>query len=67
MKKLTGREIGKILFREFNKDSWGTVDTESFRDPKTEEEADPDEDGGLMEVLDRVAKILNERLKRANV
>lgn len=57
--QITASELGMILYEEFDVEDWGTVSTDSFRNPPRKE--DDDEDHGLYEVLERVAQRLNAR------
>lgn len=59
MEPITVKELSKLLFEEFERDSWGRVDTYYFGKPPREDEG-TDYDG-LYEVLERVTARLNER------
>lgn len=59
---ITAKELGQILYEEFERDEWGDVDPFYFKDPpKASEEGNLNRMGGLYEVLDRSAKRLNKR------
>lgn len=57
-KKLTVTELGKMLREEFDRDGWGDVDPSYFDNPPKSGDGDM---GGLYEVLERVAKRINQK------
>ena len=60
-KSLTARELGKILFEEFQSFSWGDVDPDAFKNPPRIGE--DDEMAGLYEVLNRTVERINRRME----
>lgn len=60
-KPITAKELGKILYKEFSRESWGLIEPDYFADPPKEGEAEPENMGGLYEVLERIAGALNKR------
>jgi hypothetical protein len=65
-KKLTVKELGQILYEEFDRDGWGTIEPYYFKDPpKSEDHPDYDSEedncemSGLYDVLERSAKRIN--------
>jgi hypothetical protein len=61
-KPITAKELGVILHKEFERDAWGTIDPDYLKNPPKANEAEPDDMGGLYEVLERAAKKINKRL-----
>ena len=59
MAKLTVKALGKILYEEFERDSWGTVDPYYFKEPPRMGEATPENGEGLYEVLERAVNRIN--------
>jgi hypothetical protein len=59
MKSITVKGLGLILYEEFHRDAWGTVDPFYFKDPPGLDDIDTDM-RGLREVLQRVVERLNK-------
>lgn len=55
-KNLTVKELGNILFEEFERDQWGDIDPYYFKNPSKE-----DGEMSTYEVLDRVVKRINQK------
>ena len=60
---LTVKELGKILFEEFDRDKWGGIDPWHFKNPPKSDDDLGGEGTGLYEVLERVADRINKRLR----
>jgi len=55
--KITVKGLGKLLYEEFDRDNWGSIDPFAFKTlPKSNTD---DEMHGIYEVLERVIKRLN--------
>lgn len=64
-KSVTPEMLGHLLYEEFQRDSWGTLDPDRFKDPPKKKNPDKDDDhNGLYEVLVRVTKRLNESINK---
>ena len=62
VKPITVNELGRILYEEFERDLWGDVDPDAFKNPRRTSESKNDEMAGLYEVLERAANRINKRL-----
>ena len=58
---LTVDELGTILYEEFDRDGWGTVDPSRFRNPPSDTDKSDDNHAGLREVLERVTNRINAK------
>lgn len=63
---ITAAELGRILYEEFERDSWGDIDPYYLKNPPKRDDHpdfDPENDGGemggLYEVLERAADRIN--------
>jgi hypothetical protein len=59
-KPITVRGLGKLLYEEFERGHWGDIIPYYFQDPPLKNGDNPDDMGGLYEVLERVIKRLNK-------
>jgi hypothetical protein len=56
--KITPEKLGQILYEEFEKELWGDVDPNAFKNlPKVDED---DDMAGLYDVVERTCKRINE-------
>lgn len=56
---ITAEELGQILYEEFRRDEWGSIDPFAFSYLPSEETGD--DYGGIDKVMERVAARINEK------
>jgi len=61
---LTAKTLGALLHREFTKDGWGDIDPYWFKRPLPDLGTNGQNGGGMLEVLDRVAKKIEQWLTK---
>ena len=65
MKRITAKQLGVILYDEFERDAWGMVDPYYFKNPlKSNEKLFSGDMAGLYEVLERAAARITKRFNR---
>ena len=58
-KKLTTKQLGQILYEEFDRDDWGMIDPFYFNDAE-----DDDDEMNPYEVLERATERINKLLDK---